>query len=236
MQAFGLRYRQGRTPPRQPVIAMYQPRHFEQTAPEQLAALMQAHPLAMLMHTDANGELQADPVPLLWQPGETPGTGWLTGHVARANPLWQAAEGQSVLAVFQGPQAYVSPNWYATKQTAGGKVVPTWNYAVVQARGRLQTFTEREPLLALLHALTDAHEANQPHPWSVDDAPADYVDSLLKAIVGFRIEVTELQGKWKVSQNRPAADRTGVAHGLAALPETPAQAAAMAGLVAGNAP
>ncbi|MFZ2988681.1 FMN-binding negative transcriptional regulator [Ideonella sp.] len=212
---------------------MYLPTHFVQADQAELTSLITAHPLALLMHLGGDGTPEADPVPLHWRPSETGGQGGtLIGHVARANPLWRAAAGQSVLAVFQGPQAYISPNWYPSKQSEGGKVVPTWNYSVVQARGVLRLVEEPAELLKILHTLTDQHESRQAHPWSVDDAPAGYIAALQKAIVGFRIEVSELVGKWKVSQNRPEADRQGVTAGLASASDTSAQA--MARLVAGR--
>ena len=139
--------------------------------------------------------------------------GTLLGHVARANPLWRVAAGTPVLVVFGGPQAYVSPSWYPSK-AATHKVVPTWNYTVVHAHGVLQAVEDAPWLEALVGRLTDHHEAPRPAPWAVDDAPADYVQQMLRAIVGIRIPLTRLVGKWKVSQNRSEADRLGVADGL----------------------
>jgi transcriptional regulator len=192
---------------------MYLPRHFEQNDPDALQTLMREHPLATVVTHAGDGSLTANHVPLVYDP-EAGEHGTLRGHVARANPLWrEAPSGSAVLAVFQGPQAYVSPSWYASK-TETGKVVPTWNYAVVHAHGTLRVIDDAAWLRDFVNRLTDTHEAGRAAPWAVSDAPADYVEQMLKAIVGFEIAVTRLAGKWKVSQNRQAADRDGVARGL----------------------
>ena len=200
---------------------MYLPKHFEQSDRGALIALMRERPLAALVVPTAAGPT-ADLLPLEYAEGEGP-HGTLRGHVARANPLWRHA-GAEVLAVFQGPEAYVSPGWYASKREHG-KVVPTWNYTMVQARGVLRAVDDAPWLRQLVGRLTDHHEATQPAPWAVSDAPDDYVQQMLRAIVGIEIPVTSLVGKWKVSQNRSAADREGTALGLAA------QAPEMAALV-----
>jgi transcriptional regulator len=192
---------------------MYQPTHFVQHDGAVMAALMADHPLAQLVYRHDTGELAADPVPLLWLPDADGCTGLLQGHVARANPLWRQADQSKVLAIFQGPQHYISPAWYASK-AAHGKVVPTWNYTLVQAHGELRAVEDPVWLLDLLHRLTHRHEDPRPQPWQVDDAPAQYLDSMMKAIVGIEIQVERLEGKWKVSQNRPATDRQGVVQGL----------------------
>jgi transcriptional regulator len=202
---------------------MYLPSHFEQHDTATLHALMRAHPLATLVSTGPEGPT-ADHVPLAFDAGAG-AHGALLGHVARANPLWAAAAGSPVLAVFHGPQAYVSPSWYPGKATTH-KVVPTWNYAVVHAHGMLEVVEDAPWLRALVSRLTAHHEAPRPTPWSVDDAPDDYVQQMLRAIVGIRIPIERLIGKWKVSQNRSAADRQGVADGLGEHP--------MAGLVHGG--
>jgi transcriptional regulator len=140
----------------------------------------------------------------------------LRGHVARGNSVWRrVADGEEVLVLFHGPDHYVTPSWYESKRT-DGKVVPTWNYAVVEVRGRLRWFHDAPRLHALVGTLTDAHESGRDVPWSIDDAPADYLGGMLRAIVGFEIEVTARQGKFKASQNRNGADRAGVGRGLAA--------------------
>ena len=188
---------------------MYQPAHFIEQDADALLALMTAAPLATLVRGGA--ELAADILPL---EVERVGNGWrITGHVARANPLWREAAGQPVLAVFQGPQAYVSPNWYPSK-FQHGKAVPTWNYTMVQAHGTLRAIEDTEWLRAFVTRLTERHESGRPVPWHVADAPPDYIDAMLKAIVGIEIEVTRLEGKFKLSQNRSAEDRTGVVLGL----------------------
>lgn len=189
---------------------MYCPAHFDETRLPVLHELMRHHPLATLVTVGANG-LSAEHVPLLLRRGAA-GQNLLVGHVARGNPLAQAHLAD-VLVVFQGPQCYVSPNWYASK-VDGGQVVPTWNYAVVHATGTLRTLDDPTWKRALLHELTQAHEQAQPHPWAVDDAPAPYIERLLGAIVGIEIEVTALSGKWKVSQNQPAANQASVVAGL----------------------
>jgi transcriptional regulator len=201
---------------------MYLHPHFEQQDPAALQALMREHPLAALVTSGPDG-LTADHVPLEFD--ATAGEhGTLVGHVARANPLWQSAAGKPVLAIFRGPQAYVSPSWYPSK-AGTHKVVPTWNYAVVHAHGVLEAVDDAPWLRELVGRLTDRHEAPRPAPWSVGDAPADYVQTMLRAIVGIRIPIERLVGKWKVSQNRSQADREGVAQGLGDCP--------MAGLVRG---
>lgn len=203
---------------------MYLPRHFEQSDAQALQALMHAHPLATVVVTGDDG-LVANHLPLVYDAAAGP-HGTLRGHVARANPLWRAPADTAALAVFHGPQAYVSPGWYAAK-AAHGKVVPTWNYAVVHARGTLRAIDDAAWLRAFVGALTDLHEARRPPPWAVSDAPVDYIDQMLAAIVGIEIELTcPLVGKFKTSQNRDAADRTGVARGLGAEGEV-----AMAALV-----
>jgi transcriptional regulator len=193
---------------------MYLPKHFEQSDPAALAALMHDHPLATLVLATPDGPT-ADLLPLEFHAG-VGAQGALRGHVARANPLWRHA-GAAALAVFHGPQAYVSPNWYPSKREHG-KVVPTWNYAMVQARGALRAVDDAAWLRALVGRLTERHESTQPAPWAVSDAPDDYVQQMLRAIVGIEIELTSLLGKWKVSQNRSQADRQGVAEALATDP------------------
>jgi transcriptional regulator len=188
---------------------MYLPKHFEQTDAATLQALMREHPLAALV-THGDDGLTADHLPLEYDAA----AGCLRGHVARANPIWRRADGHPVLAIFRGPQAYVSPSWYPGK-AATHKVVPTWNYAVVHAHGTLRAVDDAPWLRALVGRLTERHEGARAQPWSVDDAPADYVQQMLAAIVGIEVAVERLVGKWKASQNRSAADRDGVASGLA---------------------
>ena len=210
---------------------MYLPKHFEQQDEQAMAQLLQLHPLATVAWQSADG-LNAEHLPLMWERGAGDGAhGTLRGHVARANPVWREAAGTDVLAVFQGPQAYITPSWYPSK-AATAKVVPTWNYAVVHAHGRLRVTEDAAWLRALVGRLTDTHEASRAHRWQVGDAPDDYIEQMLRAIVGIEIELTRLQGKWKVSQNRSAADRAGVAAGLGTLEADDARA--MARLVTGD--
>jgi len=195
---------------------MYLPAHFAETRPEVLQALVRSHPFGLLVTRSVEGELVADGVPFVLDAGPQDGPfGVLRAHVARANPLWRLARTDaSSLVVFQGPQAYVSPAWYASK-AEHGKVVPTWNYIMVQAAGRLRATSDPAWLRAFVGRLTDRHEAPRAAPWAVEDAPADFVETMLGAIVGIEIALTSLTGKWKASQNRSAADRAGVARGLA---------------------
>ncbi len=197
---------------------MYLPQHFEETRPEVLHTLLRLHPLGLLITQDAQGGMVADALPFLLehQPGDAAGPGTLVGHVARANPVWQSASvGRPVLVVFQGPDGYISPSGYAAK-AEHGKVVPTWNYAMVQARGRLQVLDEAATTLALVSRLTTHHEARQRKPWGVGDAPDDYIASMLRAIVMIQIPLDSLVGKYKLGQNRNTADRAGVQAALQA--------------------
>lgn len=188
---------------------MYLPRHFAEERPEVLDALMREHPLATLVTLSARG-VEANPVPLLWHPERRE----LHGHLARANRLWQEHPPESdVVAVFNGAQAYISPNCYPSKREHG-KAVPTWNYLTVQARGRLRVMDDASWKRNFLDQLTGVHEASEPQPWRIDEAPADYIENMLKAVVGIVIEVSELTGKWKASQNQPEANRAGVIDAL----------------------
>jgi len=191
---------------------MYLPPAFVEDRAEVKHGLIQAFPLATLIVQTADGPT-ADLIPFLLYPGEGE-HGTLRAHVARANPVWKAlADGAPVLVVFQGPEAYISPNWYETKRTTG-KAVPTWNYAMVQARGAAHAVEDAAWLRRLLDDLTDAHEGTMPEPWSVGDAPPDYIATMMRAIVGIELPVSQLTGKWKVSQNRDMADRANIAAGL----------------------
>ena len=194
---------------------MYLPAHFEESRPEVLAELVRRHPLGLLVTQSADGGLCADPIPWLLDV-EADGTRTLRGHVARANPVWRQARGDiDALVVFQGAQAYVSPSLYPSK-VEHGKVVPTWNYIMVQARGRFEAMDDPAWTLALVTRLTERHESARATPWAVSDAPPDYIDSMLRAIVGVQMRVASISGKWKTSQNRSAADRAGVRAGLQA--------------------
>jgi transcriptional regulator len=194
---------------------MYTPSHFAETRVEAIAQLMRDYPLATLVTINA-GELNANHIPFEYdpQPQEDAPHGVLRAHVARANPVWRdPAKDVDALVIFQGAQAYISPNWYPSKQQSG-QVVPTYNYLVVHASGALRIIDDKAWLRALVGRLTDRFESAQSSPWKVEDAPEDYVDKMLGAIVGIEIPVRKLIGKWKASQNRIPADRAGVAAGL----------------------
>jgi transcriptional regulator len=194
---------------------MYVPAHFAESRAEVLHGLVRSHPLGVLVTRNGEGGIDANDIPFVLDASDDAGPGVLRAHVARANPVWRTARGDvESLVVFQGPQGYVSPAWYPSK-AEHGKVVPTWNYVVVQGRGMLRAIDDREWLRAFVTRLTDRHEGARPAPWAVSDAPSDYIDTMLGAIVGIEMVLTSLVGKWKVSQNRPLADREGVAAGLA---------------------
>lgn len=188
---------------------MYLPAHFEETRTPVLHDLVRAHPLATWVVQGADG-LVVNHIPFLIDAERGP-HGTLVGHVARANPIWKQL--RTSVAVFQGPQAYVSPNWYPSKH-AHGKAVPTWNYAVVHAHGTPRAIESHDALLDIVTRLTRVHEAGQAAPWAVSDAPADYIDQMLKAIVGIELPIEHLVGKWKVTQNRSLPDRLGTVAGL----------------------
>jgi transcriptional regulator len=193
---------------------MYLPAHFAETRVDLLHAAIRDAGLATLVTTGPGG-LDASHLPFLLDPTPAP-LGRLVGHLARANPCWRETPASSeALVIFLGPDAYVTPSWYATKRETG-KVVPTWNYLTIHARGRVTFFDDNDRLLDLVTRLTDREEQPRTAPWKVTDAPADYVDGMLQAIVGVELEITRLEGKWKASQNRTAADREGVAAGLEA--------------------
>ena len=191
---------------------MYQPPHFREDRLEVQHALIRAHPLGLLVTIGSTG-LVANPVPFALDAHASP-NGTLKAHLSRANSQWQDFDpAQEVLTVFQGPEAYITPSWYAAKREHG-KVVPTWNYAIVQAYGRMRVVDDPSWLLQQITAMTAVHEAAQPEPWGVSDAPQTFVAAQLKGIVGIEIEITRIEAKWKVSQNRQEADRLGVAEGL----------------------
>ena len=190
------------------------PTHFREDRPERLDAFVAAHPLGALVVATPDG-LEANHIPILLN-RDAAGHGVQCGHVARANELWRrAADGTPALVVFGGAQCYVTPSWYPSKRTTG-EVVPTWNYAVVHAHGPIRFIHERDWLLKFVSTLTDLNEKPRAAPWHVTDAPAAYVERMLRAIVGFEIAIERLEGKFKASQNRTAEDRAGVAAGLTA--------------------
>jgi transcriptional regulator len=202
---------------------MYLPAHFEQPDLQVVRQLMREAPMATLV-TLAGGAIEANHLPMLLDGDDDPMR--LRFHVARANPVWRDAEaGSEVLAIFQGPDTYISPSWYATK-AEHGKVVPTWNYAVVHAYGRLTVFDDKDWLREFLPRLTAVHEARFDKPWQVADAPSDYVDKMMGAIVGMELAVTRLVAKWKVGQNQPAANQATLLAGLKRSEQPGAQAMA----------
>jgi transcriptional regulator len=184
---------------------MYLPRHFAESRDEALHGLIDAHPFATLL-VPGNAGVAVNHLPLLHRDG------LLRGHVAGGNEL-ATMDGAAVVALFHGPQGYVSPNWYPSKQETG-REVPTWNYAVAHVHGRLRVVRDAGWLRDLLDALTDRFEATEPAPWKVADAPADHVQKLLGAIAGIEIAIERIEGKFKLSQNHPAANRAGVIAGL----------------------
>ena len=193
---------------------MYTPRAFALDDLPEIQQLIQHTRLAQLVTVGENG-LQASHLPLLLNPDEGP-NGTLYGHLARANPQWRELQnGSEALVIFAGADAYISPAFYPAK-AEHGKVVPTWNDIAVHAYGTPAVFSDAERLLKVVTALTDRHESGRAQPWRVSDAPADYIDGMLKAIVGFALPIERLVGKRKLSQNRSAADIAGVRDGLAA--------------------
>jgi transcriptional regulator len=191
---------------------MYLPKHFEETRTTVLHELIRAHPLGALVTRGPDG-LDANHLPFEIDPEPAP-FGTLRGHIARANPLWREhSPDLAALVIFQGPDTYVSPSWYPTKADTG-KVVPTWNYAVVHAHGTVRFIDDRVWLRGFVEMLTNRHEAPRREPWKITDAPPDYIERQLGAIIGVEIPIARLVGKWKASQNRPAADREGAAQGL----------------------
>jgi transcriptional regulator len=193
---------------------MYLPPQFEQPDMAAMHELMRTRSLATLVTTGSDG-LNANHIPLHLS-ATLESFGVLRGHVARSNPIWNELNSDvDALAIFHGPDAYISPSWYATKQAAG-KVVPTWNYTVVHAYGRLRIIDDAVWVRTQLEALTAQHEAGLPDPWSMSDAPEDFTEKLLGAVVGIEMIITRLSGKWKVSQNQPLQNQHSVIQGLTA--------------------
>ncbi|HEU0114470.1 MAG TPA: FMN-binding negative transcriptional regulator [Thermomicrobiales bacterium] len=191
---------------------MYLPPLFVEDRLDVLHALIRDHPLAMIV-TAGPGGLMANPLPFLVDADASP-NGTLRAHLARANPqVAELAAGGECLVVFQGIQAYVTPAWYATKRETG-KVVPTWNYATVHAWGRPRVVEDAVWLRRQLEDLTGSQEHARPDPWQVDDAPPPFIAGQMKGIIGLEIPIDRIEGKWKMSQNRPAADRAGVIAGF----------------------
>jgi transcriptional regulator len=196
---------------------MYIPRANQEDRISVLHKLMEDQPFASLITMGSSG-LFASHIPMVLE--QNGAKGQLRGHISRANTQWRDyTPSVEALAIFSGPQHYITPNWYLEKQESG-KVVPTWNYVVVHAYGYLKIIEDGAWLVTHLTSLTNIHEAASPVPWKIEDAPADYIASQVKGIVGLEMEVTRLEGKWKVSQNRSEQDRNGVAEGLAELNTT----------------
>jgi transcriptional regulator len=202
---------------------MYTPAAFAEDDPNLIAQFLIAHPMAQLV-TMTDAGLVATPLPMLYEPTAT-GLGSLVGHVARANRQWaESSSTVEALAIFTGPDAYVSPNWSPSK-AEHGKVVPTWNYETVHIRGRFVAHDEAAWKRALVTRLTQRHEAQFDEQWAVEDAPPEYIESMLKAIVGIEVQVTSIQAKRKLSQNKPPGDMAGIADGLARVGGPSAQIA-----------
>lgn len=205
---YALAFRKPRTQ-----VAMYVPARFRESRLERLHELIRRHPLGLLVtHGDAG--IEASPVPFLLYADEG-SHGVLRAHMARANPHWRSLARAECLVVFQGPAGYVTPSWYPSKAKSH-KAVPTWNYATVQARGEATVTDDAGWLRRQLDDLTAFHEKPRPEPWTVDDAPTDFLAQQMKAIVGLEIPISRIEGKWKMSQNRDDADRAGVVAGMRA--------------------
>ncbi|MBO1114758.1 FMN-binding negative transcriptional regulator [Bordetella petrii] len=188
---------------------MYIPEHFAETRPEVLHRIIREHPLGVLV-THGSGGLDANHLPFEIDPAQGP-HGLLSAHVARANPVWQSCPaGTPVMVVFRGAEAYISPSWYPSKHEAH-RQVPTWNYEVVHAHGILAIRDDERFVRGLVARLTRRHEASEPRPWKMGDAPPDFIDGMLRNIVGIEIAITSLVGKIKLSQNKETRDRLGAA-------------------------
>jgi len=197
---------------------LYNPREFREERVEVLHELMRREGFAALVTTGPVGP-EASHIPMFLDPAPAP-LGTLRAHVARANPQWrELGAGPAALAVFIGPHHYISPSWYPST-SEHGRTVPTWNYAVVHARGRLRVVEDRSWLRRHVEELVTREEARFAHPWKVSDAPAEYIEGMLSAIVGLELTIERLEGKWKLGQNRPEADRAGAIAGLRALGAT----------------
>ena len=191
---------------------MYVPQVFQESDPEILRTIIRSAALCQFVTATAVGPI-ATPLPMMLDESEGE-YGVLYGHLARPNPQWREAVIGDALAIFMGVDAYITPEWYASKQQHG-MVVPTWNYEAVQAFGPAEFFEDEERLLDVVTRITDLHETPRANRWRVSDAPTTFIEGQLKGIVGVRMPITRLIGKRKLSQNRNAADRDGVAQGLA---------------------
>jgi transcriptional regulator len=206
---------------------MYIPDQFKEQRVDVMHGLIRARPLATLVTLSSDG-LNANHIPFYLADSPAP-FGTLQGHVARANPILSDLENNiEVLAVFHGPDAYITPSWYATKKETG-KVVPTWNYAVVHAYGRIRVVDDAAWLRVQLEALTRHNETAFPEPWAVSDAPGEFTQRLIGSIIGIEMVISRLTGKWKVSQNQPQQNKAGVIEGLTMCASR--EASAMAALI-----
>jgi transcriptional regulator len=196
---------------------MYIPRANKEDRVPVLHKLIEEQPFASLITVGSSG-LFASHIPMVLE--QNGAMGQLRGHISRANTQWRDyTPSVEALAIFSGPQHYITPNWYLEKKETG-KVVPTWNYVVVHAYGYLKVIEDGEWLMTHLASLTNIHEADSPVPWKIGDAPGDYIAALTKGIVGLEMTIERLEGKWKISQNRSEQDRDGVANGLGELDTT----------------
>lgn len=202
---------------------MYIPPAFRETDRDAIHATMRAAGLASLVTATADG-LLCTPLPMLLDPDEGE-MGTLYGHVAKANPQWREPPAGDALAIFMGPDAYVTPSWYESKRV-DGKVVPTWNYVAVHAYGPVEFFEDSDRLLEIVTRLTDRHEGGRAEPWAVADAPPDFIRAQLRGIVGVRLPIARIDAKRKMSQNRKPEDRAGVKAGLSASADPGDRAAA----------
>ncbi len=202
---------------------MYIPGSFRESDPAVMCDFIADHPFGALVTASPTSGIFATHLPFLLQ-RERGTHGVLQGHIARANPHHDLPDtAAEALVIFTGPDAYITPTWYASKREHA-KVVPTWNYVAIHVYGTLRFVDDHAFLMQHLDALTDSHESTQPHPWAMHDAPSDFLEQLARATIGVEIEITRLEGKWKMSQNRPAADVDGVIDGLAASDDPHAHA------------
>jgi transcriptional regulator len=193
---------------------MYVPAHFAIKNPQELHTIIRKHSLGALVTTGPDG-LDANHIPFEFD-ADHGALGLLTAHVARANPVWQECkDGADVLVIFRGNESYISPNWYPSKHESH-RQVPTWNYEVVHVHGRLNVMEEEKFVRGVVARLTRAHEMNEPRPWRMGDSPPDYIDGMLRAIVGIEVEIKRIEGKAKLSQNREVRDRLNAADVLRA--------------------
>lgn len=191
---------------------MYVPSHFEEQRPQELRRLMQEYPLGTLVTLGAEG-LNANHIPFEFDAEAGP-CGTLRAHVARANPVWKDGSNEvEALVIFQGAQRYISPSWYPTKKE-DGRAVPTYNYMTVHAYGRMRAIDDPAWLHAQLERLSERHEAGMAQPWKLAEAPADYINKMVRAILGIEIPLSRAIGKWKVSQNQPEVNRLGIEQAL----------------------